>query len=463
MLHDNHAYQILIIEDNLGDFVLISDYLYEYLIAPTIIHAKNYKEATELLNKPHKIDAIFLDLSLSDMEGEKLISSMLTLSNSIPIIILTGYSDIKFTVKAISLGISDYLIKDELNSAILYKSLIYNIERKKTMLNLEDSQKRYSDLFQLTPQPMWVYDCEDLKFIQVNKAAIKHYGYSEKEFKKMSILELLPKNGHTKTVDHKKLMKLFDESNKHIKKNKEIIDVTIHSNLFTLNEKNCKIVIVNDITEKIHIEKSITREIIKAQENERHEIGAELHDNVCQILASSQFDIEILKLSIDPSKLAYLNHFNECVNMALNEIRNLSHQLTPAFIHDMTIEEAFQKLFKTFSLHEKFNIFLEINPIFNEELLSIDLKLNFFRILQEQLRNIIKYSLASQINVKMYLENKQICFEIKDNGIGFNKQETSFGIGFSNMKKRVEIFSGEFEIYTKNGQGCRIVARIPYK
>ena len=60
-----------------------------------------------------------------------------------------------------------------------------NIERKKNTLLLEESEKRYSDLFQLSPQPMWMLDIHTLDFFQVNDAAIKQYGYSEEEFKKL--------------------------------------------------------------------------------------------------------------------------------------------------------------------------------------------------------------------------------------------------------------------------------------
>jgi PAS domain S-box-containing protein len=459
---NNQQYDILVVEDNMGDFVLITDYLEEQLAGSAISHAKDYQETIEFLNTNSKFDVIFLDLSLPDKSGEELIISVLKVSKKIPIIVLTGYSDINFTIKSIALGVSDYLVKDELNALVLYKSLIYNIERKKSLIELQQSEKRYIDLFQFSPQPMWVYRLDDLKFLQVNKAAVNHYGYTEKEFKKMTIADILPKTA-INSEDNKVIEKKFTKYNKHITKEGRLIDVFAQSNSFNLNDEKCKIVIINDITEDIQVEKRIMREIIKAQEDERFEIGAELHDNVCQILAASQFDIEILKLSIDASKISYLNHFNECVNMALTEIRNLSHRLTPSFIHEMNIEESFYKLFQTFGLDKKYSIYLKVDEEFNrEDFLSIDLKLNFFRILQEQIRNIIKHAKADHIIVKLMLIQNQICMEITDNGVGFDEKKLDAGIGFSNMKKRVEIFSGDFSVHSTIGQGCTIFAKLPY-
>lgn len=78
---------------------------------------------------------------------------------------------------------------DELSAIILYKSILYAIERYKIISELRKSEKRSSDLFHLSPQPMLVYDPDSLRFIQVNKAAIEHYGYGNEEFMNMNILD----------------------------------------------------------------------------------------------------------------------------------------------------------------------------------------------------------------------------------------------------------------------------------
>src|SRR5690606_14971821 len=168
---------VLVIEDNLGDFVLIQDYLEEHQPTPTILRATTFAEAASILEKTsHKIDVVLLDLSLPDKDGEELIEEVLIRSKDIPVIVLTGYSDENFAVKSLSLGIADYILKDELTAVNIHKSIIYAIERQKSLAKIKTSEKRYSDLFQFTPFPIFICEKETFKIIQANDRAIKQYG-----------------------------------------------------------------------------------------------------------------------------------------------------------------------------------------------------------------------------------------------------------------------------------------------
>nr|WP_315156333.1 PAS domain S-box protein [uncultured Flavobacterium sp.] len=269
---DNKTYQIVVVEDNPGDYTLIQDYLEEKFLSPKILWAKNYKEAKAIgTDKTIKSDLILLDLSLPDKNGEELINEIALLYHGIPIIVLTGYSDINFGIKSLSLGVSDYLIKDELDANILYKSIVYNIERRKTVLQLETSEKRYSDLFHLSPQPMWVYDIETLRFLDVNLAAEKHYGYSLQEFLGMTIKDIRP------TEDIPILNKDLESMNKkggirssgsyrHQKKNGEIIYVEIQSNTIPFHNTIGRVILANDVTERNAYVEAIEKQNEKLKE-----------------------------------------------------------------------------------------------------------------------------------------------------------------------------------------------------
>lgn len=187
----NRQYEILIVEDNPGDLELITEFLEEQSVSLHIFHAKDFKECKNLLTvEKLAVNVILLDLSLPDKNGASLILEMMDISPDIPIIVLTGYADVRFSVNSLALGISDYLLKDDLSSSSLYKSILYSIERKKKSIELEESEKRYSNLFHLSPQPMWVYDLETLEFLDVNDAAIEHYGYNREEFMAMTIRDI---------------------------------------------------------------------------------------------------------------------------------------------------------------------------------------------------------------------------------------------------------------------------------
>src|ERR1700754_3269895 len=136
------GYKILVIEDNPGDFTLVEDFIYEQIEAPIIIQAKTFKKAKEILTKnDHLCNLVLLDLSLPDHAGESLIHEIVELCENIPVIVLTGYPDFAFGVKSLSLGISDYLLKEDLTPLLLYKSIAYSTERKKITSALETSEK----------------------------------------------------------------------------------------------------------------------------------------------------------------------------------------------------------------------------------------------------------------------------------------------------------------------------------
>jgi PAS domain S-box-containing protein len=251
---------ILVIEDNPGDYALVEEFLFEQKKELNLQHAITFKEAKSILTtEENKIDVILLDLSLPDKVGIELINEIVLISQSTPIIILTGYENLQFGVKSLALGVSDYILKDDLTPQMLYKSILYSAERKKTTIALEESEKRYSDLFHLSPEPMWVYTLDTLMIEDVNEAAIGHYGYTREEFLSMTINELSEHsseelNLNNFLIPNKLIAALPDTENikKHRKKNGEVIYVEEHGNGIIYNGKEAKIIFANDVTERIN-------------------------------------------------------------------------------------------------------------------------------------------------------------------------------------------------------------------
>lgn len=257
MMKDNKEYHILVIEDNQGDFILIEDFLFEYIRAPKVSWAKNFKAAETILSTyNHKFDIILLDLSLPDHTGEALIVDILDLCPSTPVIVLTGYTDFEFGLRSLSMGVCDYILKDDLTAMALYKSILYSCERKRHTLELEESEKKYSELFQLSPLPMWVVDLISLQFLDVNSATINHYGYSREEFLSMTLKDIRPES------EIPRLMQLFLNNapfhdaglNRvmiHKKKNGDICHVEVQFAPIQYKGKKAHIVIATDITDRL--------------------------------------------------------------------------------------------------------------------------------------------------------------------------------------------------------------------
>ena len=144
-------------------------------------------------------------------------------------------------------------------------------ERFKYISALEESEHRYSDLFQLSPLPLWVYDMETLKFLDVNQAAIAHYGYTYDEFMNLTIRDVRPPEDIP--LMEQTITELQDQNGikkhgvfRHIKKNGQIIHVDIQSNIIDYKGIKAKLVLLIDITENIKYIKAIERQNAKLKE-----------------------------------------------------------------------------------------------------------------------------------------------------------------------------------------------------
>lgn len=467
MVKDKSDYQILVIEDNPGDLLLIEDYITDQIEVPRILVAKNFQEAENFLHTDQNYDIVLLDLTLPDKSGWELITNILTICGDTPVIVLTGFSDMEFSIQSISLGVSDYLLKSDLNASSLYKSILYCLERKKRVNELKESEKRYSELFRLNPQPIWIFDLETFKFVQVNHAAVQLYGYSVEEFLNMTVFDfrLQEDNGRLKRslLENSENYQTVHRKSKHFTKSRELLDVEIQATFIVINDKKYRMVIITDVTEKNRVEQQITKAIIKTQENERYEIGAELHDNVCQILASTHISLGVLSKSVNECGMELFQQCREYINLATQEIRNLSHRLAPAFFNDSTLEEAFEILLSNCNIENKYNISVFFDSAIEKLDINLDLQLNLYRILQEQLRNILKYAECTTIEVDLILNNDKLKMRVADNGIGFDPNHIKGGIGISNMRRRTELFQGDFIIYSTPGNGCELIIMIPLK
>ena len=250
---------ILVIEDHLGDYILIEDYLKEDHKEIKLTRAISFQQARDFLNET-RFDAILLDLSLPDSgDIEILVKEVIILAGSTPVIVLTGNSNQEIGVKTLSWGISDYLLKDELNPAQLSKSIFYSIERKKVESQLIESEKKYKNLFNHSPVPKFVLDLTSLNFLNVNRAAIELYGYSYEEFLKMNVRDLWATEEHQKAEE--KWMNFHEDwfqiALKHRKKNGDVISVEVTSNPIEFDGKKARVSLIKDVTAQLKAERAL--------------------------------------------------------------------------------------------------------------------------------------------------------------------------------------------------------------
>jgi len=206
-------------------------------------------------------------------------------------------------------------------------------------------------------------------------------------------------------------------------------------------------------------EKRLLKAAIDAQENERQQIGLELHDNVNQILTGCLLNLGIIHFSSPEKAAELLEKSKAYILSAITEIRKLSHKMAPTSF-DSDIETSFKELIGLMNDNNRFTTAFHFNNCSNTSI-SDTIRLNLYRILQEQLTNMVKYSQATNIEISVTVSGQNIIMYTSDNGIGFKTSAALKGIGLCNIKKRVKMLSGTFTINTSPGKGCKMIVILP--
>ena len=465
---------ILVIEDNPADFFLIESMLRSSTINIKGIHQASRVSVACSILETQAIEIIILDLSLPDSFGIESFLQIKSLARHIPVIILTGLAESGIAIEALQQGAQDYLVKGEFKTDLLVRAIQYSIERKNAEEKIIISEEKYRQIFYKNPFPAWIYDLQDLRILEVNDAAIQVYGYSREEFLELTNESIkLDKNiamkqGVYNMASHEDQGRLC----RHKSKNGKIIMAEITRYDVNFAGKTAGQVVINDITEKFRLEKElgkqqaskqqqITEAVFNAQEKERKGIGEELHDNINQILAASRLYLDCA-VSQPEERLSLIRLGITNITLAIEEIRKLSKELIiPAFIKS-AFRLSLEDLTTPIRQAKKINLKLETEDM-DEANLSESLKITIYRIIQEQLNNILKYAEASEVMIRITCAPDCILLLVSDNGKGFDTLAGRKGVGITNITSRAEMFNGKVKIDSSPGNGCRLEVKLNMK
>lgn len=342
-------------------------------------------------------------------------------------------------------------------------------ERKKDEIRIRSAIERYDILAKATSDTIWDWDIVNNTMLY-NEGITKTFGYLASEVKNLVDWwnEKIYPGDFIKVTET--LEEVFEKGLEKFQLNYRFRCADgsykyVFDRAFVLFDENGNpsrmIGAMQDITYQVEEEQRISKAILDAQEKERGFIGGELHDNVNQLLASALLALSMVKETHTKTKssFGFLEMCKAHIFSAVEEVRKLSHRLAPASFDENTLKDAFEHLLQSFNLDNRFKIRLNFDALCNAA--SGDIQLNLYRILQEQVKNIVKYSDASEIEVTVTQAEDTIMMRIYDNGKGFNVKTVKKGIGLSNMKKRAESFSGKFILNSAIGKGCEILLELP--
>jgi len=231
---------------------------------------------------------------------------------------------------------------------------------------------------------------------------------------------------------------------------------------------------IEDISDQMQAEKqirSLSHQLIQAQESERQMISRELHDCVAQDLSILMISLNTLfdhqpNISSEVQNKAL--EFSELLKGTIRSVRDLSYELRLPGLDGMGLCPALSMYCEEFA--EKSGLKVDFRATGMSTLrLDFDTKMNLYRLIQEGLNNIRKHAAASQATVKLVGAYPNIILRIEDDGKGFDIEErartadSEKRMGLRSMAERVRLIQGEMAIQSQSMKGTRIFLKFPYQ
>lgn len=219
---------------------------------------------------------------------------------------------------------------------------------------------------------------------------------------------------------------------------------------------------ISSLKEKEEELKGFSKYLQEKVEEERKRIARELHDDIGQKMV-------ILKLSLQ-NDISKLTGSDESVELLRNsrliegisgDLRAMAHSLIPSALEETGLHSSIINLIDTFDIQSPVKGHVRFTGM--KERLNINLEISIFRIIQEAVNNIIKYSGAKEYNIELAKKDKSLRLMISDDGAGFDLSDKikHKGMGIRNMKERAEMHGGTFKIITSPGEGTVIMINFP--
>jgi len=223
-----------------------------------------------------------------------------------------------------------------------------------------------------------------------------------------------------------------------------------------------------DVTDRKRAQEALSGmsgKLIEAQEQERRWIARELHDDINQRIALVAVHLEHLQedhSALDSGARQRLQGIRELIANLGSDVQALSHHLHSSKLEYLGLVAATKSFCK--ELSEKYVLEIEVDSEGVPQSLPQDVALALFRVLQEGLKNAVKYSGSRHFEVKLSGTPGGVELSVRDAGIGFEPEEEAMkgaGLGLTSMQERLKLVHGELSIESRLGQGTLIRATVP--
>ncbi len=296
----------------------------------------------------------------------------------------------------------------------------------------------------------------DGKIVLVNSATEKIFGYSRAHLLGKPLTLLLPAAREGRRSDGTRF--------------------PLEVSLSSIDQAGVKLTVafMTDITERQRLEtlsetyraeiRALAAQLITAQEEERRRVSRELHDSLCQKLASLALDVENLAVAL-PSPAATRAHLQELGARAIQvseEARHIAYELHPSVLDDLGLVVSLKALCDDFAKAEKIRVDFKAGKLPDQ--IPQNIASGLYRIAQESLQNVAKHAKAKCLSVALELRDHRLVLSVEDNGIGFAPEAVKGkgGLGLVSIGERARIMGGNLSIASKPGAGTRISVSVAF-
>jgi PAS domain S-box-containing protein len=444
-----------------------------------VLEASTGRQALEMM--PMRPDLVVLDVNLPDINGIEVCKQIKSSEAATRTPVLQVSATLVSTqarVAGLEGGADAYLVQP-IEPEELIATVRALLRVKKSEEALWQSKQQYRLFFEANPLACWVFDTSDLKILTVNAAAVEQYGYSREEFTSLSMRDL-PVPEEWSAV----LALLSDNGRpihpfriwKHKTKSGKLIPVEMIWAPLELNGRDARLVIVQDMTEKLELQAAEQKEeirqlllerVLQVQEEERRKIARELHDEAGQLMTSLLVGLRTLS---DVRRLADAKHqanrLRDIASNAIGELGRLARGLHSSVLDDLGLEAAVRRYADEFS--QTYGIHVKLD--FGGNQLSgfpRNEQLNLYRIVQEALTNVARHSHAKTVSVRFGGDSSELRVTICDDGQGFSTphptNSLSGHLGIEGMRQRAAILGGALQVVSDPGAGVSLDLRVPLR
>jgi len=356
------------------------------------------------------------------------------------------------------------------------------IQRKKAEAALLESEKKYRLVVDNANEGIVITQDGQLKFM--NPQVIEFAGLENQAFQARSFLDYIHPDDREMVIEHHRKRLAGKEvprpySFRMINKKGEIRWIRNNGVIVEWEGRPATLNFLLDNTERKKAAESLaesqekirtlSQELIKAQENERNRIAHYLHDNVAQDLSSLKIGLETLfdrHQKISPEIKSKIGELSKILQDSISAVRDLSYDLRPPGMDQLGLVRSVCQYCEDFS--EKNNVDVDFYTGGMKDLkLDFDTEINLYRLIQEGLNNIKKHAQAGKVAIRLVASSPNIILRIEDNGRGFDvKQRLAKSLkekrmGLSSMEERVSLLGGAMKIKSEPSKGTKIFIEVP--